>query len=421
MKSNVSVLLITYYYHPSDAAAASRPFRFASHLASLGIHPSVLTTGDPISTEVNVTRVGERGNSPFRRLVAILLDNLEFRVFRAKLRTSWAQQSIDYLRNHPQDHWEIVHSVGPPVGAHQIAAWVKRHRGGIWVADMQDPMTLPQVLIRGVRAWIGARLILPFLERYLLRNADIVIANTPAVCDMLQMKYVKWAHKVRYLPNGLDQDMNARPEPIPARDFKILAHCGDFYSVRNPVKLLDSLVRLTLAGSVSAEHLRVDFFGDLDLNHGHGAFSGWNGCSREKARQLLASPWLRVVPERVARAVAVKAMAEADYSLLIDVEGPLSKYFQPVKIFDQISIGRPILCFTEHGSPVDKLLPLTGVPYVTVYYTDSDHETDRKVAAFFKLPNIPVSYSSQLEAERGDVALTCLLASIYNDSLQIMK
>jgi hypothetical protein len=283
---------------------------------------------------------------------------------------------------------------------------------------MQDPIILPQTFTRGVRNWIQTRLILPFWERYLLRHADIVIANTPAVRDLLQMKYVKWRHKVQYLPNGFDQGMNARPEPIPARDFKILAHCGDFYSVRHPVKLLDALVRLTSLGSVPAEHLRVDFIGDLAMNQGRGAFSGWNGCSREKARQLLASPWVRVVPERVARTVAVKAMAEADYSLLIDVEGPLSKYFHPVKIFDQISIGRPILCFTEHGSPADELLPLTGVPYVTVYYTDSDYETDRKVAAFFNLPNTPVSYSSQLEAERGGVALTCLLASIYNDSLR---
>lgn len=223
-------------------------------------------------------------------------------------------------------------------------------------------------------------------------------------------------HKVRYLPNGLDAEMCARPAVIPERDYKVLTHCGDFYAMRHPAKLLESLMRLTAAGSVSAEHLCVQFIGELDLNQRKGPFSGWNGCSREKVNMLLAVPWLHIVRERVARAVAHKAMAESDYSLLVDVEGPLSKYFHPVKIFDYISIGRPILCFTEHGSPVDELLPITGIPYVTVYYTGNDSESDRKVAAFFNLPNTPIPFSAQFEAERGGSALTSHLVSIYRDA-----
>jgi glycosyltransferase involved in cell wall biosynthesis len=278
----------------------------------------------------------------------------------------------------------------------------------VWIADTQDPVNLPGHLSVGMRGWFRKRCTLPSLERFLVKHADVFIANTPQARILLQKRYPRWRNKIEVLPNGFDPESRLTAAAIPARDYVVLSHYGDLYSFRHPGKLLESLDRLQEAQQVSPAHLRVDLVGEAD--------DQWVGFTCERMKQLLGRSWVRHVASRVPRSEARKATAEADYLLLVDVQGPLSQYFMPAKIYDYITVGRPILCFTERSSPADQLLAIAGIPHVIVYYDDSPAVTDNKVASFFQLPKDPTRPSACFEQDCSGRTLTMRLASIYRNA-----
>jgi hypothetical protein len=103
--------------------------------------------------------------------------------------------------------------------------------------------------------------------------------------------------------------------------------------------------------------------------------------------------WFQCNAKVVSKDEADRLIEEADYLLLLDVTKGSVGLQVPAKIFEYIRIGRPILACTLRGSPVERILINSGVPFVALYAGDSNEEIDRRVLTFLNLPNHPVEPS----------------------------
>lgn len=90
----------------------------------------------------------------------------------------------------------------------------------------------------------------------------------------------------------------------------------------------------------------------------------------------------------------MREIATADSLFLIDiVNNSKVGYTVPAKLYDYLLTGRPILSITDPGSPVDRILAQSGVPYACLYHADSPGTLDGKLHGFFSLSSTPVTPS----------------------------
>jgi glycosyltransferase involved in cell wall biosynthesis len=401
-----AILILAYYYPPSDASAAARPFRLAKSLTKMGYDLKVVAKGDQDTEVGNVVYLSDSAKT----LLTKILDFIEVRLLRNRLSLVWGWNAIRYLRKKSSLRYDIVHSLFPRYGGQITAFWTQKFKAAVWIADFQDPIDLPEDTATPSRGRALRSLIARVQEWFVVRHADAVIANTPAAADWLRARYVRSKDKIYVVPNGFDRDTCPVAAEIPERTYRVISHTGDLYSFRHPGKLLESSKRLVAAQRLAPESLQVELIGD-SVPH-------WDGLA-SKSEGLLRLPWVKYLPTRVPRAAAEKSASEADYLLLLDVQGHLAPYFMPAKIYDYVTIGRPILGFVERGAPSEGLLHRAGIPHVVVYYSDTDAETDRKILEFLTLPNEPSRFSPWFEGEHGAAALTENIARIYEEVFSV--
>jgi hypothetical protein len=116
----------------------------------------------------------------------------------------------------------------------------------------------------------------------------------------------------------------------------------------------------------------------------------------------------KVVPP----SVAAHASATADYLLLLDLNESDASLQVPAKIFEYIQIGRPILAFTNPGSPVEKILRGSGIPFRSLSTRASNQEVDRTVLEFLSLPSEPHPPSEWFNTTFDGIRQTARLAEI---------
>jgi hypothetical protein len=403
------VLILAYSYPPDNEAGALRPFRFAKFLPAYGFSTHVITAiqQDNPGTPGNVHYVPDwmRDRPGGARKV---LRKLEAQLLRVAYSgggqpcLSWApgaSAAAERLINPAPGPWYVL-STYPPLCTHIAARRLKRRYGDRlrWIADFRDPLAGNPVSGRAA-SFLNAR-----IEQSIFRDADRLIANTDTAADRWRSRYPQWAHKISHIWNGYDPEQEARPLPIPLRDYKTIVHVGEIYGGRDPNPFLVPLARLLEAGADDAARVRVELIGDLN----------WRSI---RTPDLLKSLMLRgkVALSEAPRSPreAVDAMGKADALLLLDLMAGLQV---PSKLFVYVRIGRPILAITAKGSPVDRILGRAGVPYACLYPEDTAEEADAKVKRFLDLPNEPARASEwffhEFDGKRQVGALAALLGKV---------
>lgn len=280
-----------------------------------------------------------------------------------------------------RDAATAVISTSPPVAAHLAAARIKTRFGLTWLADFRDP-----ILGNPGRPRRWARPYDALLEKYILAHADVVTAVTDASAQAMRNKY-SWAReKIHVVWNGYDPQEPFGPLPIPDRPYRVLAHVGVLYGLRHPNGLTASISRLVEGSRLNPRQIRLRFVGPVEEMD---AF-----IRNQETAALIAKGCIEIKAELVPRADAMREIATADFLLLIDIVN-LSQvgYTVPAKLYDYIRTGRPILAVTDAGSPVERILERSGVPYACLYHRDADSVVDQKVMAFLRLPSDPASPS----------------------------
>lgn len=383
-KSTQPGLLVAAYYFPPDGTSGSRrPLRFAKYLSELGHAVHVVSEDhfgpfshwDEVSESKFVdskrSQVASRIASSIQRYCLPYNDQLPWvplAVARADAIVAGGKVGA-------------VLSTSPPIATHLVAAEVKRRYGIKWIADFRDPLFGNPFRSRKL-----AKLHDPAMESFIVRNADVIIANTDVAAEMMRKRYPRHAGKIILLWNGYDPAEGFGPSPIPPRDHKVIAHVGGLYGGRHPSGFLSSMRRLMARGILSPTELRVRLVGSLNLDDAWVPSSGFHELEKQGCLDYTTDR----VPEKQARAV----MAEADCLLLLDVNGADARLQVPGKLFDYVQVGRPILAFTAPDSPTERILAQSGVLHQCVHSTDTPDRVDEKVIRFLQLPTGPVSASS---------------------------
>jgi hypothetical protein len=110
-------------------------------------------------------------------------------------------------------------------------------------------------------------------------------------------------------------------------------------------------------------------------------------------------------------------MMEADQLMLADNNDSNVGHTVPAKLFEYIRVGRPILALTAFGSPVERILALSGVPFVTLSPELDEDMIDGRVVDFLKLPSQPVRVSEHFSTQFNGRNQARTLASLIDSAV----
>jgi hypothetical protein len=74
---------------------------------------------------------------------------------------------------------------------------------------------------------------------------------------------------------------------------------------------------------------------------------------------------------------------------LLDLNEQYTSLQVPSKLLHYVQAGRPIIAYTPHGSPVERILEKSGIQYVTIDPLTPEELRDQQVAQFLHVPAAP--------------------------------
>jgi glycosyltransferase involved in cell wall biosynthesis len=234
------------------------------------------------------------------------------------------------------------------------------------------------------------------------RNARAIIANTESAARRWREKFPWAADRIHVIWNGYDPENEITALPVPTRTQRHIVHAGNLYGNRNSNVILAGLARLRHRGHEAACSVRVVLAGPSDET---------SGIDQNLHRSAIAEGWLQADAKSVPQAEARQITREADGLLLLQ---PQSTVQVPAKLFEYMSIGRPVLALTPRDSSIEWILSRAGVPFVCVYSDDEPEVVDQKLIAYLALPNTPVPASDWFRTTFDAKRQTSQLAQIID-------
>ncbi len=382
-------LIFAYHFPPENAIGALRPYRFYKYLSRSGYRCHVFSAA-PVDQlpELDAEYIAD----PF---VTKARQGTGWQVERALRRfllpgmvgSQWAVQAyraaLRFMAKNPEYRFTAF-STFPPVGTHLAGYWLSRRRKIRWIADYRDPLGDNPVYDH----------INPFtknvyrkLERILVRSADFTIANTDSAQEKLKRAHPDRADRIGLIWNGFDPEERLLPLPVRSPNRKIVAHVGELYGGRSVTPILESLRRLIDSRQLSANQFQVLLAGPVV--DGSVPNSEFMAVAEKEG-------WVKLDGERLPQSAAHRIIQTAHALLLIQPQTALQV---PGKLFEYLQIGRPILAFVPHNSPVERILEKSGVPYQCLYTSAGQKEVDDTVLRFVQLNGVQERPSEWFESQ----------------------
>jgi glycosyltransferase involved in cell wall biosynthesis len=374
------LLIIAYAFPPFPAPGSARPWRFYKYLPEFGYETYVLTATRPEKLWPRVTFTPAPGVSVSERVLRKFLFPVDDDVL-------WTRPAIAagrrLLADTPMD---AMLSTIPPIHGHTVAYALKKKTGVRWIADYRDPTVgSPFRPSEGLPGWIDRT-----MEKHFFKAADLLLTVTDYVRQEFIQRWPEVESKTAILWNGFDPEEDIGPRSIPNRPYRVLAHFGSLYGGRTPVLPMASIDRLIGRGLIDPGRLRLRLIGSIEP------------AILEKHRQLFdrltEKGCLECLPPQP-RAQALQAMMEADQLLLADNNDSGIGQTVPAKLFEYVRVGRPILALTTAGSPVERILTGSGVPFVGLAPQMSEPAIDARMIEFLDMPSDPVQVSARFSSE----------------------
>jgi glycosyltransferase involved in cell wall biosynthesis len=342
------LLLITYHFPPSAAAGSFRILGFARHLPKFAWQTVVVAPPrmprepvDPalsaqVPPETEVIHVPFPQGRRARLLSRMAPHGIWLpRALRACLRL---------VRTQPPD---AVLTSGPPHCIHLLGLVLKRRYQLPWLIDLRDPWrhrNKPLSLLN--RSWEA------FMERRIMKRADMVITNAPIACSTLQSAFPQYKDKIHTITNGYDPGtLPAALMPPRLPGTVSMVHTGEIYEGRDPLAFLDAVKDLFGIPQNGHRPLHITFLGRN--NNG--------SCNlRQEVRQRRLDSLVEVGGQ-VEYNQSLEHMARAHILLLLDAPGRRAGV--PAKLYEYIGTGRPVLALAEPDSDVAWVLRESGITH----------------------------------------------------------
>lgn len=368
------VLIITYYWPPNGGAGVYRWLKMSKYLPEYGWQPVVYTPKDPevvaddpellkqVRAEVEVVKrpitepfslykrftgraqhekvqtafLSEQGRGGWKEDLALWVRS---NFFIPDARVWWVKPSVRYLKAYLRDHpVDAIISTGPPHSMHLIAMALKKSTGLPWVADFRDPWTGIDFYGQlSLTSWADRRH--HRLEREVLTTADRVVTVSWSWAKDLE---VLGAKEVEVITNGFDRD-DVPKESVPVDDRFSLVHIGSMSATRDLPGLWKALAAIAADDPVFRERFVLRFVGPVDHHVVESATAAGLGAHIERLG-------------RVSHAEAMRQMQRARVLLLPINDTPNSAGILPGKLYEYLSVGRPILAVGPRDGDVARVL-----------------------------------------------------------------
>lgn len=240
--------------------------------------------------------------------------------------------------------FDAVLSAGPPHSAHLVGLAVAP-RVGRWIVDAQDPWADHPFPLSASRARRG---IDRWLEGRVFRRAHAVISATRTQTKRFSAAYGGVGRFVT-IASGFDEREFAGLRPY-HDGRRRMVHLGSFYGARTPGPFLDAL------GDLADE--RPQMLAGWDIVLAGYADPG----SAQMIDASMAHPVLRQVVRyipQLARRTALELALGADVLLLVTDPFGGGRELIPLKTFEYLRAGRPVLALVPRGETA-ALLERTG-------------------------------------------------------------
>ena len=404
------ILVISYDFPPTGGAKTRRTLKFLKYMLQYRCMPIVLTTNattrfafDPslvaeIPPEVHVHRafdlsflfarrgsISRKSNLREAKRVTNSGRGLKFvtRLFGRFI--SWVKKwasmvavpdtfllfwgsfaVIRGIRVILKEDPAIIYCTGPPFSNHVIGVCLKKMTKKPLVVDFRDAWSSNPG--RRMKYPVARQPIELVLERFVIRNADMVVSTTDGITQDFRRRYgLEPGTKFVTLPNGYDKEEFCIPrESARGRAEKLrMVHTGKLSLERSPKSLLVALRRLFDENPDLEDDVEVYLVGEI------GAFN--DGKTIENYLDEFSLRSVVKLTGHVPQAEAIRYQMSADILLLIIGLVPpeeVSTYGIASKVFDYMLAGRPVLTIAEPG-PVSELVEKTHIgPALTPYDID---------------------------------------------------
>ncbi|HEY98291.1 MAG TPA: glycosyltransferase family 4 protein [Dehalococcoidia bacterium] len=347
------VLIIARYF-------GTRIPALVKYLPGFGWQPVLLTTALPpdsdMPPEIAVIETGSRTESHFApaagrsildRFLAVGGEIVNYPDSYKGWKDSAIRAGDDLLR---KDNFDAVISSSSPITAHLIAGELKSRHGLPWLADLRDLWSQNHnYYYSPLRRAFDRR-----LEHKTLSAADALVTVSRPWADRLAKLHP--GKKIYAITNGYDADMTSVTPSALTSKFTV-SYTGNIYrGKQSPARLFTPLRSLISEGAITPDDVEVRFYGpalawlDKEINKAE-----LSGIVRQYGT--------------VSRQVAVEKQRESQVLWLMDWDDPTEDGWYPLKIFEYLGTGRPVLATGgAAGSAVDRLLAATkgGVHAITV-------------------------------------------------------
>lgn len=423
------VLIITYYWPPNGGAGVYRWLKMSKYLPEHGWTPVIYTPENPErvaddaallkdvrpGTEVIKRPITEpfslykrfTGRAQHERVQTAFLSEqakggwkedlalwVRSNFFIPDARVWWVRPSIAFLKAYLRDHpVDAIVTTGPPHSMHLIGRGLKRALGITWVADLRDPWTdidfYQQLKLTG---WADARH--HRMERSVLSEADrVVTVSWRWAEDLARIG----GRPVDVITNGFDPEDVPWP-PVPLDDRFSLVHIGSMSATRDCPGLWKALGDLCRNDPAFGERFVLRFVGPVD----HAIISSVQRAGLADHAERLG---------RVGHEEAMREMQRARVLLLPINDTPNSMGILPGKLYEYLSLGRPVLAIgpgdgdvarvvTEPHLRIDRVPSANEMAAVRALF-EHDAEMVQQDRARFDRRSLAGSYAQLLAVATG--------------------
>lgn len=393
------VLIIAYYWPPNAGVGVYRWLKFTKYLPQFGWEPVVYTPENPelmavdeallkdVPPEAEVIKApitepytwykrftGKKSDA--RLQTAFLTEDgggptwkenaanwVRSNFFIPDARVWWVKPSVKrlqaYLKQHPVD---VIVTTGSPHSLHLIGRELKKRTGLTWVADFRDPWTnIDYYGQLKLTKWADAKQ--HRLERAVLTEADRVITVSWRWAEELRALGAKSAEVIT---NGFDTSDIPSP-PAPVDEEWSLVHVGSISATRDVPGLWKALAERTENDPEFRSRFKLRLIGGVD-----------HTVQRSIEEAGLSSFVERI--GHVSHAEALRHMQRARVLLLPVNNTPNVGGFLPAKVFEYLSVQRPILAIAPREADIARVL---GAAHTVVDRTN-EGAIHNAVEALFK-------------------------------------
>ena len=266
---------------------------------------------------------------------------------------------------------DVILVTGPPFSQVISAYFLSRIGRTKFIIDYRDPWTAHPW--KGRYTSLFSEKINAVAEKIIIKKADALVFTTKVMRDRTYQFFNKHLKAdLHVISNGFKKTKKIKPIAL-AKEKKVILYAGKFYGERRVGLLAAPLRRLIDNEEINQNEISIHVFGKLKKDD-------WELLKKYNLIGLINEHSM------VDYQTMLRYMSAADVLLLLS--GSNVKYAIPYKIFDYMSVRRPILAIAPKNSEVENLM--LELDCGEIAYLDSDPSIE---AALKKILDAETRYS----------------------------